>query len=138
MPRLPGLPVNNLNNDQRALFETLTGGKRSTGRSLNAFLDADGAMRGPFNAMLHHPAAGTVGAEAGDPAGLWLGLWHGAIAPITFVISLFTDAVNVYEVHNSGNWYDGGFMLGLTISVGGSGANASKYYFSAETIGSVK
>lgn len=71
-----------------------------------------------------NPAAGTVGAEAGDPAGFWLGLWHGAIAPITFVISLFTDAVNVYEVHNSGNWYDGGFMLGLTISVGGSGASS--------------
>ena len=71
-----------------------------------------------------NPAAGTAGAEAGDPAGFWLGLWHGAIAPVTFVISLFTETVNVYEVHNSGNWYDGGFMLGLAISLGGSGASS--------------
>jgi len=66
MPRLPGLLVNNLNNDQRALFETLTGGKRSTGRSLDAFLDSDGIMRGPFNAMLHHPAAGAVVQRLGE------------------------------------------------------------------------
>src|SRR5512133_3785683 len=61
---------------------------------------------------------GTPAAD-GDVAGFWLGLWHGAIAPITFVISLFTDSVNVYEVHNSGNWYDVGFILGLFCSIGG-------------------
>ena len=66
MPRLPGLLVKNLNNDQRALFETLMGGKRSTGRSLDAFLDSDGVMRGPFNAMLHHPAAGGVVQRLGE------------------------------------------------------------------------
>ena len=66
MPRLPGLLANDLNNDQRALFETLTGGKRSTGRSVDAFLDSDGAMRGPFNAMLHHPAAGAVVQRLGE------------------------------------------------------------------------
>jgi hypothetical protein len=26
-----------------------------------------------------------------DPAGFWLGLWHGLISPITFLISLFTS-----------------------------------------------
>ena len=66
MPRLPSLLVNNLNDDQRALFETLTGGKRSIGRSLNEFLGPDGAMRGPFNAMLHHPAAGKVVQRLGE------------------------------------------------------------------------
>jgi hypothetical protein len=25
-----------------------------------------------------------------NPAGFWLGLWHGIICPITFIISLFT------------------------------------------------
>ena len=40
-----------------------------------------------------------VGAAApdGGVCGLWLGLWHGIIAPVTFVISLFTDSVSVYE-----------------------------------------
>ncbi|MFP3916006.1 MAG: hypothetical protein ACLFWM_14090 [Actinomycetota bacterium] len=57
--------------------------------------------------------------EGGDVAGFWLGLWHGIIAPVTFVISLFTDNVNLYEVHNNGNWYDFGFVLGAGILFGG-------------------
>ena len=57
----------------------------------------------------------------GDVAGFWLGLWHGLIAPITFIISLFTETVNVYEVHNNGNWYNFGFVFGVSVSFGGSG-----------------
>jgi hypothetical protein len=57
----------------------------------------------------------------GDVAGFWLGLWHGIIAPVTFVISLFTNNVNLYEVHNNGNWYDFGFVLGAGILFGGGG-----------------
>jgi len=55
----------------------------------------------------------------GKSAGFWSGLWHGIISPITFIISLFTDNVNVYEVYNSGNWYDFGFILGVSIAFGG-------------------
>jgi hypothetical protein len=65
-----------------------------------------------------NPEVGVV-AEGGDVAGFWLGLWHGMIAPITFVISLFTDNVNFYEVHNNGNWYDLGFVIGAGILFGG-------------------
>jgi hypothetical protein len=55
-----------------------------------------------------------------------LGLWHGFIVLVTFVISLFSDQVNVYEVANNGNWYDFGFVLGLMASMGGGGgASAS-------------
>jgi hypothetical protein len=67
-----------------------------------------------------NPEAGT----GQDPAGFWLGLWHGIIVLVTFVISLFSDSVNVYEVANNGNWYDFGFVLGLLISLGGSGGGA--------------
>jgi len=63
-------------------------------------------------------------AQGGEIAGFWLGLWHGVIAPITFVISLFSDTVNVYEIHNNGNWYNFGFVFGLSI-VSGSGSRAS-------------
>ncbi len=45
--------------------------------------------------------------------GFWLGLWHGFIAPVTFIVSLFSDAVRVYAVPNLGRWYDFGFMLGI-------------------------
>lgn len=59
-------------------------------------------------------------------AGFWLGLWHGIIAPLTFLISLFTDDVNVYEVANNGNWYDFGFVLGAGILFGGSGGGSRR------------
>ncbi len=66
-----------------------------------------------------NPEVGSIPAVADHPAGFWLGLWHGLIAPVTFLISLFRDSVNVYEVHNSGNWYDAGFVLGLSTIFGG-------------------
>ena len=48
-------------------------------------------------------------------AGFWKGLWHGLIYPVTFIISLFTDNVNIYEVRNNGNWYDFGFVAGIAL-----------------------
>ncbi|MGD2101154.1 MAG: hypothetical protein PVG83_02890 [Acidimicrobiia bacterium] len=65
-----------------------------------------------------NPQVGVAAAD-GDTAGFFLGLWQGFISPITFFISLFTDNVNIYEVHNNGNWYDFGFVLGAGILFGG-------------------
>ena len=61
-----------------------------------------------------------------DAPGFLMGVWHGIIIIFTFVISLFTNDVSVYEVANDGNWYDFGFILGLMISLGGSGAGARR------------
>lgn len=58
--------------------------------------------------------------EEGQVAGFLLGLWHGIIAPVTFIISLFTDNISLYEVHNNGGWYDFGFVFGAGILFGGS------------------
>jgi len=63
--------------------------------------------------------------DRGDIAGFWTGLWHGFIALFTFIISLFTDNVRPYEVHNSGNWYNLGFLLGVMIFFGGGGGGAT-------------
>lgn len=69
-----------------------------------------------------NPEIGTAGAD-GTVAGFWSGLWHGLIAPVTFVISLFTGEIGIYDVHNNGNWYNFGFVVGLGVLVGGgSGA----------------
>jgi hypothetical protein len=57
--------------------------------------------------------------EQGKVAGFWQGLWQGIIAPITFIISLFNPNVQFYEVHNNGNWYNFGFVLGAGILTGG-------------------
>ena len=48
----------------------------------------------------------TAAGQGAGNAGFWLGLWQGFIAPITFVISLFSDRVAMYAVHNAGHWYD--------------------------------
>ena len=62
--------------------------------------------------------------EEGDVAGFWNGLWHGIISPIAFIVSLFTDDVNIYDVHNNGGWYNFGFMIGIMVIFGGSGGGA--------------
>ena len=59
-------------------------------------------------------------------AGFWLGLWQGFISPITFIVSLFNADVNIYEVHNDGNWYNFGFMIGVALAFGGP-ASAGGY-----------
>jgi len=63
--------------------------------------------------------------STGSVAGFWLGLWHGIIAPITFIISLFSKSVQMYEVHNNGAWYNFGFLFGACISLGGGGAGGA-------------
>ena len=65
-----------------------------------------------------------VGREA--PVGFWFGLWHGFICPFTFLVSLFSDSVGIYEVHNNGGWYNFGFVLGASaIFGGGAGSGRS-------------
>ena len=64
--------------------------------------------------------------KEGRVAGFWKGLWHGIIAPVTFIVSLFSDKVHMYEVHNSGNWYNFGFLLGVIIIFGCGGGGACK------------
>src|SRR5690606_29723417 len=73
-----------------------------------------------------NPEVGSAAPDADTAAGFWLGLWHGIIAPVTFVISLFTDNVNLYEVHNNGNWYDFGFVLGAGILFGSGSAGSRR------------
>jgi len=59
--------------------------------------------------------------QPGAPAFL-SGLWHGVIAPIAFLISLFDNDVRMYAFPNAGRWYDFGFLLGIGIWGGGAGA----------------
>lgn len=63
--------------------------------------------------------------QSGTPAFL-SGLWHGVIAPIAFVISLFDNDVRMYAFPNAGRWYDFGFLLGLGVWGGGAGAGAAR------------
>lgn len=54
----------------------------------------------------------------GHNAGFWAGIWHGLLIIITFIISLFTSEVSIYEVSNTGWSYNLGFLIGIIISIG--------------------
>lgn len=60
-----------------------------------------------------------------NPYGFWGGLWHGMIAPISFIGSLFSDDIAMYAINNNGGWYDFGFALGAGI-LGASAGRSSK------------
>jgi hypothetical protein len=55
----------------------------------------------------------------GRIAGFWMGIWHGLISPVTFILSIFTKDIRFYEVHNSGGWYNFGFVLGAGLFLSG-------------------
>ena len=76
-------------------------------------------------AASRNPNEGTIGDSSEKPAGFWLGLWHGMITPVAFVISWFKSSVGIYEVHNNGFWYNFGFVFGLMIIFGGSGGGST-------------
>ena len=78
-----------------------------------------GCTAGP-NEMVNSPD------EEGKIAGFWQGLWHGIISPVSFLISLFSDTVHTYEIHNNGGWYNFGFLLGASIIFGGTGGGAAR------------
>jgi hypothetical protein len=55
--------------------------------------------------------------------GFLLGLWHGFIFPVAWVVSLFVADISVYAVPNNGGWYDFGYFLGICVfGVGANGA----------------
>ena len=59
--------------------------------------------------------AATQASSAVAPAapGFLLGLWHGFIFPVAWVISLFMPEVAIYAVPNDGGWYDFGYFCGI-------------------------
>lgn len=71
------------------------------------------------------PGPNMVAGRGQDPAGFWLGLWHGFISLFTFVVSLFNDNVSIYEVNNNGNWYNFGYIFGVMMFWGGGGSGAA-------------
>ena len=60
----------------------------------------------------------------GHTYGFFGGLWHGMIALVSFVGSLFNDDIAVWAVNNNGGWYELGFLIG----VGGQGIFGAKEF----------
>jgi len=52
------------------------------------------------------------------PAGFFKGIWHGWIAPLSLVIGFFKQNIRLYEVYNSGWWYDFGYYIAIISGFG--------------------
>jgi len=72
------------------------------------------------------------GAVAPAAPGFLLGLWHGFIFPIAWIVSLFVPSVAVYAVPNNGGWYDFGYFLGIVVF--GVGARKSRVIYKDRVI----
>ena len=92
--------------------------------NLRSFLSFKFLALVPFMFLLASCAAGDIQFTSESPAGFWFGLWHGVISFISLIIHLFNDSVSVYELNNTGGWYDFGFLLGV-ICIWGGGSHMS-------------
>ena len=56
---------------------------------------------------------------SGATANFWLGLWQGLIICLSFIASWFDNNIVLYQVNNNGFWYNLGYLIALSVSVGG-------------------
>ena len=63
---------------------------------------------------------------AENPAGFFWGIWHGWLAPLSLIIGIFNKDIRVYEVMNSGWWYDFGFYAAVISGFGGLSLSRKK------------
>lgn len=61
-----------------------------------------------------------------DPAGFLSGIWHGWLAPLSLVISIFNPSIRIYEPINTGWWYDFGFYMAIISGFGGLSLSRKK------------
>lgn len=59
------------------------------------------------------------GASTPDPAGFFTGVWHGWLAPISLIASIFNRDIRLYAVSNTGLAYDFGFYIAVISGFGG-------------------
>ena len=69
---------------------------------------------------------------ASGAPGFWLGLWHGLIFPLAWIVSLFAHNIAIYAVPNNGGWYDFGYFLGIVVF--GVGARKSHVVYRDRTV----
>jgi hypothetical protein len=62
-----------------------------------------------------------------NPAGFFSGIWHGWIAPVSLIIGFFNPQIRIYEINNSGFWYDFGFYIAIISGFGGLSLTRKKW-----------
>ncbi len=62
---------------------------------------------------------GTGSSSRAKPAGFFMGVWHGWIAPVSLVGEFFNPELRLYEQANTGLGYDLGFYCAVISGFGG-------------------
>jgi hypothetical protein len=57
--------------------------------------------------------------DSGTPANFWWGVWQGLIVYLSFIASWLDNTVVLYQVNNNGFFYNLGYLIALSVSVGG-------------------
>jgi len=52
-------------------------------------------------------------------AGFFTGIWHGWIAPFSLIYSIFNKNIGIYEINNTGFWYNFGYYIAIISGFGG-------------------
>ena len=59
-------------------------------------------------------------------AGFFSGVWHGWIAPVSLIISIFNKDIGIYEIYNNGFWYNLGYYMAIVSGFGGLALSRKK------------
>jgi hypothetical protein len=78
-----------------------------------------------FMALITSCVPGDGKATPLNPANMLWGIWHGWIAPFSLIISLFKNR-SIYEIYNTGFWYDLGFYAAIISGFGGLSLSRKK------------
>ena len=70
-----------------------------------------GAIVGLIISIINHHVR--VSHYPDHPAGIIWGFWHGFTALFAVICSIWHQKMNMYEIHNSGVWYDLSFYIGI-------------------------
>ncbi|MDA3847432.1 MAG: hypothetical protein PF505_12980 [Vallitaleaceae bacterium] len=62
----------------------------------------------------------------GHMANFLSGVWHGWLAPLSLILGLFNKSHRIYEVYNTGWWYDLGFYIAIVGGFGGFALSRKK------------
>lgn len=60
------------------------------------------------------------------PAGFFHGVWNGISAPFSLIGIMFGADIGFYEPNNTGNWYNLGFLIGISALMGSSVTTSKK------------
>jgi 4-carboxymuconolactone decarboxylase len=97
--RLPKLTPAALDDDQRAVYDAVAGGRRAQGPQLFPLVAADGGLAGPFNAFLLQPRIGYAWQALGAAVRYETSLTDRAREIAILVVAVHADSAFEWDSH---------------------------------------